>query len=130
MGDDDSEEWMCVDAIVAQVRDIAAGVVLDKIVHTKCHTPGTVPVLVAQSPRSQPTSPMLDPALSNKRSLEELSASAEQSHNFDPESPPIKRIKAEPLASPPEVPLFEAEPEVQPEIKAELLELCGSAFEC
>merc|ERR1712216_262400 len=50
--DDDSEEWMCDGAMKAQVMTLGAGVPTEKIVHVKCYTPGSVPVVSATSPRS------------------------------------------------------------------------------
>eukprot|EP00658_Telonema_sp_P-2_P039043 TRINITY_DN27911_c0_g1_i2.p1 TRINITY_DN27911_c0_g1~~TRINITY_DN27911_c0_g1_i2.p1 ORF type:complete len:174 (+),score=41.24 TRINITY_DN27911_c0_g1_i2:236-757(+) len=80
--DDDTEEWMCVSAMVAQVRDIQAAVTLNKIVHTKCYTPGTVPVLAP----SGPPSPDLG-GIQPKRALEPSDDLSEL--------PEVKRVKVE-----------------------------------
>eukprot|EP00656_Telonema_subtile_P045052 TRINITY_DN51319_c0_g1_i2.p1 TRINITY_DN51319_c0_g1~~TRINITY_DN51319_c0_g1_i2.p1 ORF type:complete len:180 (+),score=43.47 TRINITY_DN51319_c0_g1_i2:445-984(+) len=87
--DDESEKWMCEESMHAQVMDIAAGVPVSKIVHVKCYTPGTVPVITMFSPRSAPTSPDFHSA--PKRPLEAPVMEQE---------PAAKRVKSEPDLAP------------------------------
>lgn len=98
--DDESEEWMCIDAMVAQVRDIQAAVVLDKIVHVNCYTQGTVPVI---TPGSGPTSPDLHSIQPPpKRELEDLDRTESGAKRIkceqpaNPEDEPSHKIKQEP----------------------------------
>lgn len=101
--DDNTEQWMCVDCVITEVRDLANGVNVNRIVHRKCQTPGTVPVLVAPSPRSGPCSPDLhsQPLPTGKRPLELQAGLVEQllregQEALENEAVAAKRVKREP----------------------------------